>query len=595
MDRRYYEEELRYLREAGHAFAEAHPEEASHLSLDSVTDPDPYVERLLEGVAFLTGRIHQRLDDDFPQYTEGLLQLLCPHLLKPVPALTIVQLTPKPGLIQETMTLERGTGLLSGPVGGESVRCQFRTTVPIHLHPLRLTGASLTWSTNQTTSARLRFELDRGIALQDLDFRGRPLRLYFHADAPTASAMHLFCTRHLRGISLRSVDQAASVDLRGYQWVTPGGIDVGEGLLPYGPQSFTGARLLQEYLSFRQKFWFVDVHGIHKLDATGRAFEIIFHFDRSYPEEKRFRAQNIRLHCAPAINLFAMDAEPIRVKGFVPEYRVRPSARRRHSVQVYDVQAVTGVEDRTGVRHTYAPYHSFKHPSPPGRSTSTSTQHEDNTRRHFTTSRRIGPSRTADVYLSLGGTELKSLATVPGETLSVDLRCTNGSVPHEHLREGMVTDLAPNVPEIVDPTNLTRPTLIREPPETREYLWMLLSHLSFHAMSIATREALTGVIDLYDWTGSASNRRRIAGIRSVEWKPKEILDRRGILRGVQVTVAVQAGHFADEGDLCLFGTVLNSFLSSYATINSFVHLTVEVAPSGQTYHWRPPRGDKPLL
>lgn len=595
MDRRYYEEELRYLREAGHAFAQSHPEEASRLGLDSIADPDPYVERLLEGVAFLTGRIHQRLDDDLPQYTEGLLQLLYPHLLKPIPALTIVQLDPKPGLIQETTTLKRGTGLLSGPVGEESVRCRFETSVPVHLHPLRLTDASVTWSGNQTSAAHLRFELDRGVALQDLDLKERPLRLYFHADTPTASAMHLYCTRHVRGIRLRSIDPEITVDLRGPEWVTPGGIDASEGLLPYGPQSFTGSRLLREYLSFRKKFWFVDLRGIQKLDARGRAFEVVLHFDRPYPEENRFTARNIRLHCAPAVNLFAMDAEPIRVKGLVPEYRVRPSARYRHSIQVYDVQAVTGVEDDTGIRHAYVPYHTFKHHAPPSRSTSTRMYDGSSSHRHFTTSRRVGPSSIPEVYLSLGGTELSPLATVAGETLSVDLRCTNGSVPYEHLREGMVTGLAPNVPEIVTPANLTRPTLILEPPGTQDYLWVLLSHLSFQTLSVATRDALTGIIGLYDWTGSAPNRRRIAGIRSVHSEPKEILDRRGLLRGVQVTVTVQDGHFADEGDLCLFGAVLSSFLSLYATINSFVHLTVEVTPSGKTYHWRPRRGTQHVV
>ena len=107
MLRRYYEEEMRYLQEAAKVFADAHPEQARYLDADSVSDRDPYVERLFEGFAFLSGRVHERLDNEMPEYTESLLQLLYPHFLKPVPALSIVELTPEPGLVQETTVLDR--------------------------------------------------------------------------------------------------------------------------------------------------------------------------------------------------------------------------------------------------------------------------------------------------------------------------------------------------------------------------------------------------------------------------------------------------------------------------------------------------------
>ena len=592
MNRRYYEEELRYLREAGRAFAEAHPEEASHLNVDSVTDRDPYVERLFEGFAFLTGRIHERLDDALPEYTESIFQLLYPHFLKPVPALSIIQLTPKPGLIQKTTTLERGIGIESVPVGPESVRCRFSTAAPVHLHPLTLKTSDLSWAPDETSAVRLRFELDRGINLEDLDLENRPLRLYFHADASVASAMYLFCTRHVRCISLEARDGPGAIDLCGDQWVTPAGLERSEGVLPYGPRSFIGFRLLQEYMSFRRKFWFVDIHGIHQLEAgDANTFDLTLHFDRPYPEDKRFKAENVCLHCAPIVNLFEMDAEPLRVEGLVPDYRVNPSARHRRSIQAYDVTRVEGIEGRTGIRHEYTPYYTFRHHTSP-----VGGRLEDQTEpRHFTTSRRTGPTGRPAVYLSLGGTELESLTAVPAETLSVKVRCTNGSLPREMLREGMISRLAQNVPQIVEPVNLTRPTLIREVPDRKNYYWKLLSHLSFNFMSIATREAVVGILNLYDWTGTDANRRRLAGIRSVDSEPKEVIVRGSILRGVEVQIEIQRGHFADEGDLCLFGEVLSRFFSLYATLNSFVHVRLEVTPSGRTYHWRPNQGQQPLV
>lgn len=49
---RYFDAEMRYLREAGKEFAEAFPDRAAQLNLDKAGARDPYVERLFEGFAF---------------------------------------------------------------------------------------------------------------------------------------------------------------------------------------------------------------------------------------------------------------------------------------------------------------------------------------------------------------------------------------------------------------------------------------------------------------------------------------------------------------------------------------------------------------
>ncbi|MBP1647078.1 MAG: hypothetical protein H6Q30_523, partial [Bacteroidetes bacterium] len=126
------------------------------------------------------------------------------------------------------------------------------------------------------------------------------------------------------------------------------------------------------------------------------------------------------------------------------------------------------------------------------------------------------------------------------------------------------------------------------------FLWKIISHLSLNFMTIASLKALRGVLELYDWTGTEANRRRIAGLRNVSWAPKEILYRSAVIRGAEVTIEVQDGHFADEGDLCLFGLVLSEFFTAYATINSFVHLHIVTKPSEQHYHWEPRRGNMSL-
>lgn len=584
MIRKYFEAEMRYLHEAGKAYAEVHPETARYLNVDSVTDRDPYVERLFEGFAFLAARVHERLDDEMPVYTEALCSLLYPHLLHPVPSLTMMSFKPKRGLLRGTTVLERGTEVRSGPVGEERTPCLFETTQPVRLQPVSLDDVQLGWSGDGTSSVRLRFSVERGVDPSQLELS--PLRLHFLADPAVAATMHLFFTRHVAGVRYEPAGGGTPVVLSGSTWIAPGGFGEEEGLLPYVPNAPLGLRLIQEYLCFRRKFWCVDLLGLERmrLGPENDGFYAEVFFEETYPENHRFGRENVRLFCAPALNLFEADAEPIRVEHHDAEYRVQPSARARRSMAVYDVQEVLGVEDASAVRHTYEPYFAFRHDAPGG------------AERLYVTRRRPGPLDRPEVYLSLTGTELEDPANLRPETLSLRVRCTNGTLPRERLQEGTIDRLAPHAPQIVDVTNVTQPTLILYPPleRHRDFFWQLISHWSFNHLSVASPEALTGILALYDWSESDANRRRLSGIRGVRWRPSEMPYRGSVVRGAAVTLQIQDGHF-DEGELNLFGLVLSRFLSMYATINSFVRLDAERSPSGKRDEWKPSLGDMPTL
>ena len=576
--RRYFDEEMRYLQEAGAAFAQAHPEAARFLGTAAVTDRDPYVERLFEGFAFLTGRVRERLDDEFPRVTEGLFELLFPHMLRPVPSCTIVEFTPRPGLVQDPVVLPRGTEVLSAPVGPEQTACRFQTTQDVRLLPLRQTGAEVEWS-GATSRLRLAADVERGATLGPGALS--PLRLTFQAEAPVAAALHLFLTRHVRSVTLLADGEVAGV-VRGQAAVRPVGFDEAQALLPYDARSFPGFRLLHEYLSFRRKFWAVDVLGLGDVALPERpgALEVVVEWDRAFPDDRRVTASNVRLHCAPAVNVFDADAEPISVDGTVSEVRVVPDARRPRSVEALDVEAVVGVEDDTGRRHAYEPFYRFGDRAP----------------RHFVASRRDGPFGVPELTLALGGEPGAGGVHAP-ETLSVRLRCTNGDLPREALREGGLDRLGPGAPQIAQPSNLTRPTAVLRPPASRGQgsEWTLVSHWALGHQTIATRQAMVELLGLYDWTADAANRRRIDGVREVASAPKERFQRGGIMRGTQVTVDVDGGHFGDEGEVALFGLVLSEFLSLYATLNAFVHTDVVVRPTERRLSWAPERGHLPLV
>lgn len=663
LERRYFEEEMRYLYEAGKAYAQRHEDRAPYLNVDSVRDRDPYVERLFEGFAFLTGRIRERLDDELPEYAEGMFNLLYPHFLKPVPSLAIVGIWPKRGALQEAAVLERGAEVRSKPVGPERAVCRFRTTQRVVLNPIELTDLALAWDAAQS-SVRLRFTLDRGAEFAKLDLRA--LQFFLDADPDTAATMHLFLTRHVRRVEVRAGDDAgARIRLDGQRWVQPAvaGLQPGaeqrfqardtspqeDGLLRYGPRSFTGFRLLQEYLCFRRRFMFVDVLGADRLQPGQGVdtFEVEIFFDREYPEAMRFRKENLRLHCTPVVNLFPHDAETIRADGYATEYLIVPSVQYPQSLEVYEVDQVVGLEVRSNRRHTYKPFFEFGHDEgrEPSRYYTTRRRRRRPKEVLLDTSlqRRGRRQRLQDVYLALDAAEAEVSSALNTETLSVDLWCTNGSLPNEELSQQpdpgdagkdqpLLDRFAPDVPgsQGLRVVNLTKPTLILHPPllvrnpadrtdaasnidrraSQEDFYWKLLSHLSFNYVSIASPEAFSSLLGLYDWTEDDPNRaerganRRIRdGLRDVRWEPDErVVGRGAVWRGARVTIEVDEGAFATEGDLCLFGLVLHAFLSMYATMNAFVHLVVRELPSGKTYAfpqsedaWANAYGAQPLL
>src|SRR5215472_7959734 len=140
----HYNTELQHLREMGAEFATQFPKVAARLGMDGLQVVDPYVERLLEGVAFLAARVQLKLDAEFPRFTQTLLEMVYPHYLAPTPAMVVVQL--KPDVMEPSLAagfkVPRGTGL-QGLLGkGDVTACEFRTSEDVTLRPVEVVSAS---------------------------------------------------------------------------------------------------------------------------------------------------------------------------------------------------------------------------------------------------------------------------------------------------------------------------------------------------------------------------------------------------------------------------------------------------------------------
>lgn len=583
---RYYEAEMRYLREAGKEFAKAHPDRARMLNLDRVGDRDPYVERLYEGFAFLTGRLQQKLDDELPELTEGLVSLLWPHYLRMIPSLSVVELIPLAEKLQRTEVVAAGVPVRSAPIAtpGEqgttpkTVQCLYRTTQAVELQPIRLSDARPDVRHDGRSVIRLQFQIDH-CAHRDATDLSR-LRLYLSADLPTAFAMHLALTRQVDSVAWR-IAQAHAGEAMPLPGVTiePAGFSTEERLWPKAEAAFSGYQLLLEYFTFREKFLFVDLCGldIAKLPANAFNFELEILLKSSYPADRRFTAENMRLFCTPVINLFTLDAEPILADHHETQYRVVPAGHQGEHVETYSVDAIESFDHGTAERYEYVPFATFRHRGG-------MLRHEA-PERYFHMRVRQGVSGLHDAWVILGGHAWETMEDLPAESLSLRVTGTNGMLPRKGLREASIDELAAGTPNVTGVRNLVAPTLPLYPPTGDRFQWRVLSHLAPNFLSMMNAEVLRGALALYDWSADELNRRRLAGIAHVSEQLLEEVSGGSVERGVLIEITLDSHAFAGDGDVMLFGELLHRFFALYAEINLFTKLAVISLPSQQRIEW----------
>ncbi|MCG5075969.1 type VI secretion system baseplate subunit TssF [Paraburkholderia tagetis] len=580
---RYYEAEMRYLRESGKEFAKAHPDRARMLNLDRVGDRDPYVERLHEGFAFLTGRLQQKLDDELPELTEGLVSLLWPHYLRMIPSLSIAELVPLRETLQRTEVVPAGVAVRSAPIGvppapgaegttPRTVQCLYRTTQAVALQPLTITHAGPAVRHDGRSVIRLGFELHRSAKCDETDLSR--LRLHLNADLPVAFSMHLALTRQVDTVLWRipEVRNGDAVPLSGIT-IEPAGFSTEERLWPKADAAFSGYQLLLEYFSFREKFLFVDLCGLdaEKLPAGVTRFELEFVLKDAYPSDQRFNKDNVRLFCSPVINLFELDAEPIEIDHHETEYRVVPAGHHGEHVETYSVDAIETLDHDTAERHEYVPFATFRHRGG-------MLRHEA-PERYFHARVRPGVSGLHETWVVFGGHAWETMETLPEESLSLRVTGTNGMLPRKGLREASISELAESTASVAGVRNLVAPTLPLYPPTGDRFQWRLLSHLAPNFLSMMNAEVLRGALALYDWTDDELNRRRLAGILRVSQEQLEEVSGGAVERGVLIEVTLDSHAFAGEGDVMLFGELLHRFFALYAEINLFTKLSIVSLPS----------------
>jgi type VI secretion system protein ImpG len=609
---RLYNRELDLLRSMGAEFAEDFPKIASRLGLERFECADPYVERLLEGFGFLAARVHLRLDAEFPRFTQGLFENIYPHYLAPTPSMAVVRFEPDPseGALSAGIEIERGTRIRSTLGRGESTTCDYHTAHPVTLWPLEVAEASyLTQSRElanvqgppefQKAKAALRLTLRCTGGLKFNELALGELPLYILGGRDLGHHLH----EQLLGNSLgMSVGPAGSAK----EWsetvlrsaIRPIGFEDEHALLPYGPRSFSGYRLLQEYFSFPQRFFFVELGGLRKAvqRCTTDELEILILLDRSNSAlENAVDASHFGLFCSPVVNLFEKRTDRINITDRSHELHVVVDRTRPMDFEVHTLSSVAGYGSNQREQEFRPFYHSRDRRADSGEKAYYTVRREP--RVLSSRSQRRGQRSSY-----IGGETFISLVDPREAPYAGDLRelgitalCTNRDLPlHMTLGHG-TTDFTLDTGAPVEAIRcVAGPTKPIPTPDEGEAAWRLISHLSLNYLSLVDSSeeegaaALRSLLMLYGSEERTDFARQIEGFLSVSSRP--ITKRLAMAgpatfqRGLEVTVKCDESAFEGVG-VFLAGAVLAQFFARYVSINSFTETVVTSMDRGEVMRW----------
>ncbi len=623
----FYNQELAHVRDSAAEFAERFPKIAARLAMDSTEVQDPYVERLLEGFAFLAARIQLRLHEEFPRFTEQLLDHISPNFLAPTPSMGVVQFNPQltDGALKQGVRVEAGTVLKSHVAKGVGTPCSFRVGHSLTLWPLRidqithgpcngsgLSGLPRTRSNPQHDTPHHAFIKAPKSALvvslscttsggvQQLQFD----YLDFHVSCAQEYAFRVF-ERIAHGrvaLGVRATGQAA------WHWLGDSslqllGLEPDEALVPHDTRQFSGHRLLQEFFAFPERFLFFRVNGLRRFveQCPANGIELCFGFEDQQPDlDRALGDDTLALNCAPVVNLFEHACDRIALDERTHEAHVVPNRTRPLDYEVHSVLQVQGhgpghVQD---IPAMYAQPLGGQHDKPRYHTKRVLRQLSEKTRREGGRSAYVG----SEVYLALTEPHGQVIHDHGLQQLSVKALCSNRDLPLLMPLGQMSTDLVwPGHLPLSSVRFLRGPSRPKPPIAQGRSSWQLIEQLSLNYLGLvsdAGAASFARLLGLHADATQATHRSFAQAVHSVDSSVlvQQVL-RRGrpvVVRGVQVTLVLDEEALQGTG-MAVLGQLLARCVATHVSVNSFVQTVVRSLQTGRTLTFKAMSGDRPLL
>ncbi len=615
----HYERELAFMREMGAEFAATYPKIAQRLGMEGIEVLDPYVERLLEGVAFLTARVQLELELQYPAFTANLLEIIYPHYLAPIPSMMIAAFEPDPGNagVKSGFLLKRHTQLRSRPIDGQQTACIFRTAADLTLWPVEVTEAEYIPTRGGLVAAgvsrdvparagiRLRLRQTEGSKIAELPLDALSIHLSGQGSEPWT--LHEVLATSVTGMVGRSTDRRDDwFEVLRNGKSRPTGLEPNEGLLPPPRRAFDGYRLLQEYFAMPQRFHFVELSGLRPAIARAKGADVDVYIllrDEMPDQGASVRKEAFVLNAVPASNLFERRFDRILMTTRDVEHYVTPDRTAPLDFEVFSIASVKGISAVGEDDVEFRPFYSASD------ITSAGSDHPSYYTIHRRMRQRNEKERLRGVRSSYLGSEVylslvdSRLAPYPASLsqLAITGLCTNRDLPLLLSTGGRDSFHLPDggpVKSILTPVMPSRP---RPTIAQGETAWRLISHLSLNYLSItdggsdlnAGAAALRELIGIYAPSQDRVIAKQIEGLRYVSTRPivrrmtDEVLST--AVRGIEISLEFDESQYEGAG-VYVLGSVLERFFRKYVSLNSFTETVLNSQQRGEIARWRPESG-----
>lgn len=617
----HYETELAYIKEMGAEFAQEFPKVAGRLDLANTEVADPFVERMLEGFAFLTARIQLKMEAEFPTFTQSLLQMVYPHFAAPTPSMAIVAITPSEAIrgTPAGIALPAGTELRSLLGTEDQTNCIFRTAHDVHLLPIEIAEAEYIVSAaavaalglpdgaGAKSAIRLRLRSQGNVPFNKIALE----RLTFYLAGPELARMRLYeqLSAHVLSIVLRPTERPVPWHERlPPRAIEPVGFEPEEALLPTLPQTFDGYRLLQEYYALPGRFLFFTIAGLDRaaIRTAGNELELIILLDRSEPTLVSLSPDHLALHCTPAVNLFAKRSDRVNLDAAKADHHVVPDRMRPLDYEVFAVTGMEGFPADGGPTQPFMPFYAANDLSRnPGHRSYYLLRRQPHIM--SSRSRQRGPRSSYlghDLFVSLVDADNAPISDSLRQ-LGLDLLCTNRDLPMSMPVGKKHTDFTVVVNAPVAAIRcLVGPTTPRPCRNDGDLAWRFISHLGLNYLSLTDSDsvqgaaALRGLLRLYVTPNDTRSTRQLEGLLSVAAEPivRRIPGSGPVCagRGLQVRLTIDDTPSGGAGGIVL-AAVLDRFFAKYVSINAFTETVMMSPDRGQVMRWPLRLGRRPTL
>jgi type VI secretion system protein ImpG len=615
----YYNRELQYFRQLAGEFGAQFPKIASRLNMTGIDVADPYVERLLEGISFLTARVQLKMDAEFPRFSQRLLEVVYPNYLAPTPSVAIVRLAPRlfESSLANGFTVPRNSVLRSQAIRNEDAICEFRTSHDVTLWPLTIPRVELTgpppdlpitsFQLHGGVKSALRIVLATppemplaGLSLDSLTF-------FLSGVDEVASRLYELLFARCLGIAVQAGDISNSrLRLLPADALHAEGFADEQALFPCPDTAFRGYRLLHEYFAFPPRYLFFSIHGLAPSVRSASASEITITllFDTAAPDlERVVDATQVALFCAPAVNLFPKRSDRMPVSGQRFEYHLVPDRSAPLNYEVHSVTRVVGHSRGSADERVFKPFYRTLADDSTDYGAYYSVRREprllsDVARRNGTRTGYVG----SEVYLSLVD-QHEAPFSVDLAQLSAETLCTNRDLslllPRGGESDFFLTASAP----VEAITVLRGPARPSPAIAERDITWQLISHLSINYLTLtdldesAGAAALRELLRMYAVLADNAVSNQIGGVARVAISPvTRRLPQTGPLafgRGVEITLTVDETAFGGFSPY-LLGSVLEVFFTRHVSINTFTETALHSVQRGGIAAWSPRIGQRPV-